>query len=82
MSPLGQVVASRVSSRSGGDVTSRVAPARQVVTQWAFCGYALIRDGPETGLLLRPGYREGLAHFWRCIGYRLGIPDRSVELVG
>ncbi|XP_037072149.1 uncharacterized protein LOC119093310 isoform X2 [Pollicipes pollicipes] len=52
-----------------------------VLTQWAFCGYALLREGPETGLLLRPGYLDGLAHFWRCVGYRLGIPD-SLNMCG
>ncbi|XP_042219977.1 uncharacterized protein LOC121864878 isoform X1 [Homarus americanus] len=46
-----------------------------VVTQWAFFGLALTH-GQQLGLRCTRNEEESLVHFWRCIGYLLGIEDR------
>ncbi|CAL1688201.1 unnamed protein product [Lasius platythorax] len=45
------------------------------LTQFSFVGYIFIM--PEVfGLCSKPEEAEALNHFWRVIGYMLGIPDR------
>ncbi|XP_046735789.1 uncharacterized protein LOC124405162 isoform X2 [Diprion similis] len=66
------MISSRRSSRDGsGGILQR----DMAYTQFGFVGYALIE--PEyLGLTNTPKEREGLNHFWRVIGYMLGISDR------
>lgn len=47
-----------------------------VLTQWAFCAHFLLHPDRLTGLMMTDGDLSGLIHFWRCVGCRLGIPDR------
>ncbi|XP_050738474.1 uncharacterized protein LOC127009423 [Eriocheir sinensis] len=49
--------------------------ADMVVTQWAFFGVLLIR-GRQLGVYCSKEEEEGLVHFWRAVGYLLGIEDR------
>lgn len=44
-------------------------------TQFAFMGYVLIKP-KSIGLRNKPEEEEAFIHFWRVIGYMLGIPDR------
>ncbi|XP_029167043.1 LOW QUALITY PROTEIN: uncharacterized protein LOC114937647 [Nylanderia fulva] len=45
------------------------------LTQFAFLGYVFIAP-KSIGLLNKPEEDEALNHFWRVVGYMLGIPDR------
>jgi len=44
-------------------------------TQFAFIGYVFIA-AKSIGLRIKPKEKEALNHFWRVIGYMLGIPDQ------
>jgi len=46
-----------------------------VVTQWAFFGLVIIQ-GPLLGIQLTTEEEECLVHFWKTMGYMLGIEDR------
>ncbi|XP_068232748.1 uncharacterized protein [Palaemon carinicauda] len=46
-----------------------------VVTQWAFFGLALTH-GQQLGMKATRTDEEALIHFWRTIGYLMGIEDR------
>ncbi|XP_066986880.1 uncharacterized protein [Macrobrachium rosenbergii] len=52
-----------------------------VVTQWAFFGLALTH-GQQLGLKGSIQDEEALIHFWRTIGYLMGIEDRYNLAVG
>lgn len=45
------------------------------LTQFAFVGYVFIAP-ISIGLRNKPEEEEAFNHFWRVIGYMLGIPDR------
>ncbi|XP_063585865.1 uncharacterized protein LOC134763235 [Penaeus indicus] len=49
--------------------------ADMVVTQWAFFGLVLTQ-GSQFGVQLTREEEEGLVHFWRIIGYLLGIEEK------
>ncbi|XP_069183723.1 uncharacterized protein [Procambarus clarkii] len=49
--------------------------ADMVVTQWAFFGL-VITHGEQLGIRCTRKEEESLIHFWKCIGYLLGIEDR------
>lgn len=51
--------------------------ADMVVTQWAFFGLVLTQ-GSQFGVRLTREEEEGLVHFWRIIGYLLGIEEKYV----
>lgn len=46
-----------------------------VVTQWAFFGLVLTQ-GPQFGMKLTKEEEEGFVHFWKMVGFLLGIEDR------
>lgn len=50
-----------------------------VVTQWAFFGLVLTH-GSQFGLQLTREEEEGLIHFWKTIGYLLGIEEKYISL--
>ena len=45
------------------------------LTQFGFMGYSLIKP-KEFGFVNDPNEHEAIVHFWRVIGYLIGIPDR------
>ena len=47
-----------------------------VVTQWAFLGPALVHSR-RLGMALCQEDLEALAHFWRVVGFLMGIEDRQ-----
>ena len=52
-----------------------------VVTQWAFCGLLALK-WKELGISENSvDCLPGLVHFWRTIGYLMGIEDRLVTLI-
>ncbi|XP_012227321.1 uncharacterized protein [Linepithema humile] len=54
-----------------GDIHQR----DMALTQFAFVGYVFIA-AKSIGLHNKPEEEEAFNHFWRVIGYMLGIPDR------
>lgn len=59
-------------------------PATQtdmVLTQWAFFGL-LVTRAHQLGLTYTKEEEEGLVHFWRAVGYLMGIEDRLVGYSG
>ncbi|XP_063861487.1 uncharacterized protein LOC135101449 isoform X1 [Scylla paramamosain] len=54
---------------------STATQADMMVTQWAFFGVLLTR-GHRLGVRCSKEEEEGLVHFWKSIGYLLGIEDR------
>ncbi|KAK3866495.1 hypothetical protein Pcinc_027975 [Petrolisthes cinctipes] len=55
--------------------SSSVTQTDMVLTQWAFFGLVVTR-GRQLGLTYTREEEEGLVHFWRAVGYLLGIEDR------
>ncbi|XP_072752495.1 uncharacterized protein [Anoplolepis gracilipes] len=45
------------------------------LTQFAFLGYVLLTP-KSIGIRIKPEEEEAFIHFWRVVGYMLGIPDK------
>lgn len=65
--------ASRVSDKSG--LGLRVTQKDMALTQFGFVGMLLIRK-KELGIVGTIEDEEAIVHFWRTIGYMLGIQNK------
>ncbi|XP_058818382.1 uncharacterized protein LOC131681561 [Topomyia yanbarensis] len=66
-----------VSSKQANAKTSKMLISQQVmaITQFGFIGYVMISH-QKLGIQYDEDGAEGFVHFWRTIGYMLGIQDR------
>lgn len=65
-----------VSKRSNSKVAGRIVSQKDMaVTQFGFIGYAVL-GYKKLGIVYNKEDMEAMVHFWRVIGYMIGIHDR------
>ncbi|XP_062556449.1 uncharacterized protein LOC134221269 isoform X2 [Armigeres subalbatus] len=65
-----------VSKRSSAKQSSRIVSQKDMaVTQFGFVGYTVL-GYKQLGIVYNKEDMEALVHFWRVIGYMIGIQDR------
>lgn len=65
-----------VSKRSNAKLAGRIVSQKDMaVTQFGFMGYAVL-GYKKLGIVYNKENMEALVHFWRVIGYMIGIQDR------
>ena len=55
----------------------RITQADMALTQFGFIGFTLL-SGDQLGIKATDEELNGLVHFWRVIGYMLGMQDKYV----